>query len=334
MTTLDDHAASRRSHRSFSGELIDRDHPSYDAARQVWNGEIQRRPGLIARCRGAADVVAAVRFAREQRPARLRPRRRPRGRRARRARRRHRHRPVGDDAAPGSTRSRARSRPRAAASTRTSTGRRQAFGLAVDRRVRQPHRRRRADARRRHRPPDAEVRAGDRRAARRATSSPRTGRSSRPAPSENPDLFWGLRGGGGNFGVVTNFTFDLQPLGPTILAGLIAWPADQAPDGARVPARLHRRRARRARADGQPAARAAAAGVPRGGARQADRRADRHLGRRHRGGRAVLRAAARPRHSARRRDHARSRTSRTRRCSTRPCRTAGTTTGSRTGSGR
>ena len=46
---------------------------------------------------------------------------------------------------------------------------------------------------------------------------------------ENADLFWGLRGGGGNFGVVTNFTFDLQPLGPTILAGLIAWPAAQAP---------------------------------------------------------------------------------------------------------
>src|SRR5688500_6330466 len=49
----------------FSGDLIDRDHPSYDAARQVWNGEIQRHPGLIARCRGAADVAAAVRFARE-----------------------------------------------------------------------------------------------------------------------------------------------------------------------------------------------------------------------------------------------------------------------------
>ena len=49
----------------FSGELIDRDHPAYDAARQVWNGEIHRRPGLIARARGAADVAAAIRFARE-----------------------------------------------------------------------------------------------------------------------------------------------------------------------------------------------------------------------------------------------------------------------------
>lgn len=49
----------------FSGELIDRDYPAYDTARQVWNGEIQRRPGLIARARGAADVAAAIRFARE-----------------------------------------------------------------------------------------------------------------------------------------------------------------------------------------------------------------------------------------------------------------------------
>ncbi|UUZ61261.1 FAD-binding oxidoreductase [Nocardioides sp. B-3] len=49
----------------FSGELIDRNHPAYDTARLVWNGEIQRRPALIARCRGAADVAAAIRFARE-----------------------------------------------------------------------------------------------------------------------------------------------------------------------------------------------------------------------------------------------------------------------------
>jgi len=46
---------------------------------------------------------------------------------------------------------------------------------------------------------------------------------------QNPDLFWGLRGGGGNFGIVTNFTFALHPLGPTVLAGLVAWPMDDAP---------------------------------------------------------------------------------------------------------
>src|SRR5215207_5922319 len=47
---------------------------------------------------------------------------------------------------------------------------------------------------------------------------------------ENAELFWGLRGGGGNFGIVTSFTFELQPLGPTVLAGMVAWPMDDAPD--------------------------------------------------------------------------------------------------------
>ncbi|WP_437316481.1 FAD-binding oxidoreductase [Sorangium sp. So ce385] len=56
--------ASLRS--AFRGELIDADHPVYDRARVVWNARIDRRPALIARCTGVADVLAAVRFAREQ----------------------------------------------------------------------------------------------------------------------------------------------------------------------------------------------------------------------------------------------------------------------------
>jgi FAD/FMN-containing dehydrogenase len=47
---------------------------------------------------------------------------------------------------------------------------------------------------------------------------------------ENPDLFWGIKGGACNFGVVTNFEFRLLPLGPTIFGGLAAWPIDQAPE--------------------------------------------------------------------------------------------------------
>jgi FAD/FMN-containing dehydrogenase len=47
--------------------------------------------------------------------------------------------------------------------------------------------------------------------------------------TENPDLFWGLRGGGGNFGVVTNFTYKLYPVGPKIIAGAVAWPGADAP---------------------------------------------------------------------------------------------------------
>lgn len=45
---------------------------------------------------------------------------------------------------------------------------------------------------------------------------------------ENPDLFWGIRGGGGNFGIVTEFEFRLHPLGPMVLAGLALWPIDRA----------------------------------------------------------------------------------------------------------
>ena len=51
----------------------------------------------------------------------------------------------------------------------------------------------------------------------------------RASDSENPDLFWGLRGGGGNFGIVTSFEFELNAIGPEILGGAIAWPASEAP---------------------------------------------------------------------------------------------------------
>ncbi len=45
---------------------------------------------------------------------------------------------------------------------------------------------------------------------------------------QNPDLFWALRGGGGNFGIVTSFEFRLHKLGPEVLAGLVVYPLDQA----------------------------------------------------------------------------------------------------------
>jgi FAD/FMN-containing dehydrogenase len=54
------------------------------------------------------------------------------------------------------------------------------------------------------------------------------GRSLRASENENADLFWALRGGGGNFGIVTRFEFRLHPVGPEILAGLIVFPFDQA----------------------------------------------------------------------------------------------------------
>jgi hypothetical protein len=50
--------------QSFRGDLIDREHANYDVARRVWNGNVDRRPALVARCTGVADVQCAVNFAR------------------------------------------------------------------------------------------------------------------------------------------------------------------------------------------------------------------------------------------------------------------------------
>ncbi len=211
----------------FRGDLIAPDHPAYHAARQVWNGDVQRHPALIARCLGTADVVAAVRFAREQGlPASVRG-----GGHAVAG-----HAVVDDGVVIDLSLMRG-THVDPAARTITAQGGclngdldREAqlhglavtggfishtgiggltlgggighlmrkFGLAVD-------------------------------ALRSAEVVTADGQVLTASAEENPELFWGLRGGGGNFGIVTSFTFDAQPLGPTVLAGMIAWPADQAP---------------------------------------------------------------------------------------------------------
>jgi FAD/FMN-containing dehydrogenase len=55
------------------------------------------------------------------------------------------------------------------------------------------------------------------------------GKVVRASSEENPDLFWGLRGGGGNFGVVTGIDYALHAVGPEIVGGVVAWPASEAP---------------------------------------------------------------------------------------------------------
>ena len=54
------------------------------------------------------------------------------------------------------------------------------------------------------------------------------GRQLRASADQNPELFWALRGGGGNFGIVTGFEFRLHPVGPEVLSGLIVYPYAQA----------------------------------------------------------------------------------------------------------
>ena len=111
------------------------------------------------------------------------------------------------------------------------------------------------------------------------------GRLVHASETENADLLWGLRGGGGNFGIVTQFEFELHPVGPMVYAGPIFYPADADRDLLRV----FREWAADAPDDitgaRQPDDRAAAAGDPGGVARQEGGGVHRRLGRPGRGGR-------------------------------------------------
>ncbi len=63
----------------------------------------------------------------------------------------------------------------------------------------------------------------------------------RASDTENAELFWCLRGGSGNFGIVTSFEYKTYPIGPTILGGMVAWPAAEAPEVLRMYAELSSR---------------------------------------------------------------------------------------------
>ncbi len=225
MTSIDD-AAIEGLAANFLGGLIRPDHPFYDQARQIWNGHIQRRPALIARCWGVADVIAVVRFCRDHELAAS-----VRG---------GGHAVAGHALCDGGvvidlsemTGSRvdplARSIQLEGGCLNVHLDREsQTFGLAATGGIVSHtgvggltlgggigHLMRRfglsIDSLR-----SCDVVTAD-------------GEFVTASEQENDDLFWGLRGGGGNFGIVTNFSFELHPLGPTVLAGMVAWPMDDA----------------------------------------------------------------------------------------------------------
>src|SRR5919201_7005621 len=203
------------------GEIVGRDHPTYEQHRKIWNGSIDRRPALIARCAGVADVMAAVKFARKHG---LRVAVRGGG-----------HSfpglSVADDAflIDLSLMKGVRVDP-VERTARVQAGvllgeldrETQPFGLAA--------------------PSGIVTHTGvagltlgggigwimrkhglsvDQ--LRRVDVVTADGELVKASPDENPDLFWGVRGGGGNFGIVTEFEFDLVPVGPTVLAGPIFW---------------------------------------------------------------------------------------------------------------
>jgi FAD/FMN-containing dehydrogenase len=212
---------------ALRGEVLTPESPGYDAARAVWNGMIDRRPGLVVRAVGPADVVRTVQFAREQGLLL--------------ALRGGGHNIAGLGVCQGGlvldlSRMRAVRVDPASRTARVEAGatladldhEAQLFGLAtpvginsttgiagltlgggfgwlsrkhgltVDNLV----------------SVDIVTAAGE---------------LLQASELEHEDLFWAIRGGGGNFGVVTSFEFRLHPVGPEVLAGLVVHPFADAP---------------------------------------------------------------------------------------------------------
>ena len=212
----------------ISGGVLSAADAAYDDARKVWNGTVDRRPALIARCLTEGDVQAAVRFAGRAPHAAQRARRRPPHRRQRGRRGRPDARPVGHAERSASTPPKRTARVGAGRPARRFRSRGAGPRPGHAARHQLDHRRRRADPGRRLRLADAPPRPDDRQPARRDGRHRRRRAPHGVSATREPDLFWALRGGGGNFGVVTSFEFQLHPVGPEVYAGLVVYPFAQA----------------------------------------------------------------------------------------------------------
>ena len=197
------------------------DAADYDEVRSVYNGMIDKRPLLVARCVDVADVITAVNFARDNGLV-LAIRGAGTANRARHLRRRAGDRPVADEGRAGRSRSEdGAGRTGLHVRRRRSRHPRLRPGGAVRDRV--LHRGGRADAAaasaaiwRKHGLTIDNLLAADVVLA--------DGGFITANKDRNPDLFWALRGGGGNFGVVTSFLFAAHPV-KMVYAGPIFWDA-------------------------------------------------------------------------------------------------------------
>jgi hypothetical protein len=203
----------------LAGRLIFPDDPGYDALRRVWNGRIDKRPALIARCANADDIAEAIRFARDND---VEASVRGGG-----------HNIAGNSLCNGGividlsgmkgividpAARTARAQPglllREFDTATQAHGLATTMGLMSDTGI-----------------AGLTLGGGLGRLARKygatcdnllaAEVVLADGTRVTASPEENPDLFWGLRGGGGNFGVVAAFTYRLHPVGPTLLGGML-----------------------------------------------------------------------------------------------------------------
>jgi len=224
--TLDPAALGELEHR-FRGTLVRPGDPTYDVHRRVWNGSIDRYPALIARCAGVADVMAAVRFGRA---TGLLVAVRSGG-----------HSFPGQSTCDGglvidlSPMRGIRVDPEAK-TVRAQAGvllgeldrETQAFGMAVPAGI-VTHTGMAGLTlgggigwlQRKYGLTIDQLRSVD-----MVTAD---GEFVKASTEENGDLFWGIRGAGGNFGVVTEFEFQLNPLGPIVIAGAVFWPMEDSP---------------------------------------------------------------------------------------------------------
>jgi FAD/FMN-containing dehydrogenase len=219
-------AALRHLQARLHGELLLPGGDRYEETRKVWNGMIDKRPALIARCAGAADVLATVTFAREHN---LLVSVRGGG-----------HSIAGKAVCHGGlmidlARMRGVQVDPVTRTARVEGGATlgdldratQAFGLATT-----------AGVVTHTGVAGLTLGGGVGRLAHKYGLAcdnllsveliTAEGRVLRVSATENPDLFWGVRGGGGNFGIVTAFEFRLHPVGPGVLGGAVLYPRAKA----------------------------------------------------------------------------------------------------------